>query len=201
LNTIPLCLCTVVPTAEITAPVSAMEKKINAVLGAMLIFIILIDLIVVALVLGSGFYLGNTIVRPINRMVEISSKLGRGEIDTSAITEKDLAPVPDMEREDEVGKLLRSFTGMVSTISKSAGEEKKRKEKEEAPIPTQLIQDIKIEIKDSIIQRSTIGGPSSTEDEIVKNKKKKKAKYCLNCGKDLPPDFEDKTCPYCKEEI
>ena len=82
---------------------------------------------------------------------------------------------------------------MVHSINENIEEEKKQKEKESAPIPQQLIQDIKIEIRDSVIHRSTIGVPG-------KKGKPGETRYCLNCGKDLPEDFSGQFCPYCGEE-
>ena len=74
---------------------------------------------------------------------------------------------------------------------------KNKKAKEEAPIPQKLVQEIKIEIKDSVINRSNIGSIAAGGGAAAKQA----ADYCLSCGKDLPGGFKGKHCPHCGDEL
>lgn len=156
--------------------------------------ILLIDVVALIVILVVGLALANRIVSPINQMIEVSKKLGVGEIDESLLDSGHVLLDTRKAKKDEIGTLMKSFNNMIGSIDKSKEKEKKLKAKEQAPIPQQLIQDIKIEIKDSVIHRSSIGAMGKGAPGTGETR------YCLNCGKDLPPDFSGKFCPHCGEE-
>jgi nitrogen fixation/metabolism regulation signal transduction histidine kinase len=184
----------VVPELEVIESVKTTEKSIEDTTNETLMLILLIDGVALIVILVVGLALANRIVSPINQMIEVSKKLGVGEIDEALLDSRHVLLDTRKAKKDEIGTLMKSFSNMISSIDKSKEKEKELKAKEQAPIPKQLVQDIKIEIKDSVIHRSSIGtmgkGAPGTGE----------ARYCLNCGKDLPPDFSGKFCPHCGEE-
>ena len=184
----------VVPEQEVIESVKTTEKSIEDTTNETLILILLIDGVALIVILIVGLALANRIVSPINQMIEVSKKLGVGEIDESLLDSRHVLLDTRKAKKDEIGTLMKSFSNMISSIDKSKEKEKELKAKEQAPIPAQLVQDIKIEIKDSVIHRSSIGAMGNGAPGTGKSR------YCLNCGKDLPPDFSGKFCPHCGEE-
>jgi hypothetical protein len=183
----------VVPENEVIESVKSTEKSIEDATNETLILIIIIDLIALLVILSVGLAVANRIVTPINQMISVSKRLGVGEIDEALLHSPDVQLDPKKAKKDEIGTLMKSFSNMISSINEKKDKEKKLKAKEQEPIPKQLVQDIKIEIKDSVIHRSTIGSPGTGAATG-------ETRYCLNCGKDLPPGFSGKFCPYCGEE-
>ena len=184
----------VVPEEEVVESVEETEESIERTTSNTLLFIIAIDSIALCVILMVGLVLSNRIVKPINKMAKIASSIGCGELDDT-LFEKGESHMDEGEaKKDEIGLLMRSFNRMMSSINEKRLKEKKLKDKEDAPIPQQLIQEIKIEIHDSVINRSNIGvmgqgGDSSGGD------------YCLNCGKDLPGNFKGEFCPHCGDPL
>jgi HAMP domain-containing protein len=182
----------VVPEEEVLESVKVTEENISETTNETMLLVLVINGIALVFILVIGLALANRIIAPINEMIEVSQQLGSGEIDEDVF---DIAHKKISKRKtkpDEIGTFYRAFKNMVQTINQNAEEEKKKKKKEFEPIPQQLVQDIKIEIKDSVIHRSSIGVPGKG--------KPGQTRYCLNCGKDLPPDFTGQFCPYCGEE-
>jgi methyl-accepting chemotaxis protein len=182
----------VVPEAEVLESVIATEDAINDKSSETMTLVLIIDGIALVFILMVGLAVANRIVAPINEVIDISQKLGVGKIDDSLFADVNRKIGKRKTKKDEIGNFYQSFSNMVHSINQNAEKEKQQKQKEAEPIPQQLIQDIKIEIKDSVIHRSTIGaaGPA----------KKASTQYCLNCGKDLPADFSGQFCPFCGEE-
>lgn len=183
----------VVPEEEVLESVKSTEKSIDDTTNETLYLVIGINVIALIFILVVGLALTNQIIAPINEMIEISQQLGVGELDEDMFDEAHRKISKRKVKGDEIGTFYRSFKKMVQTINQNVEDEKKQKEKEFEPIPQKLIQDIKIEIKDSVIHRSSIGVPGGKG-------KPGQTIYCLNCGKDLPPDFSGKFCPHCGEE-
>jgi methyl-accepting chemotaxis protein len=182
----------VVPEAEVLESVDATEEKISEKSSETMMLVLIIDGIALVFILMVGLVVANRIVAPINEVIDISRKLGVGKIDDSLFKDMNQKIHNRKTKKDEIGNFYQSFSNMVSSINKNADKEKEQKQKEAEPIPQQLIQDIKIEIKDSVIHRSTIGAAGAT--------KPGSSQYCLNCGKDLPADFSGQFCPFCGEE-
>jgi HAMP domain-containing protein len=183
----------VVQEAEVIESVEDTKKSIEDTTNETMYLVLGINAIAIVFILIVGLSLSNRIIAPINEMIEVSRQLAVGEINENLFKSADSKISKRKAKKDEVGTLFSSFSKMVHSINNNIEEEKKQKEKESAPIPQQLVQDIKIEIKDSVIHRSNIGVPG-------KKSKPGETKYCLNCGKDLPEDFSGKFCPYCGEE-
>jgi len=183
----------VVPEEEVIDSVKETKKKIEDTTQETWIRIIIIDAIALIFILGIGLGLANRIIGPINEMIQISHQLAVGEIDENLFRTADSKISKRKTKGDEIGTLFKSFSKMVHSINQNIEEEKKQKQKESAPIPQQLVQDIKIEIRDSVIHRSNIGAGGQKS-------KPGQTQYCLNCGKDLPTDFSGEFCPYCGEE-
>jgi HAMP domain-containing protein len=182
----------VVPEAEVIESVEDTKESIKDASNETFFLIIIINVIALIFILVIGLALANRIVSPINKMINISQQLGSGELDESMFEE--ITIDHKKAKKDEIGTLMNSFSNMVSSINRNVEEEKKLKQKASAPIPQKLIQDIKIEIKDSVIHRSSIGAATKAK------RKPGETAYCLNCGKDLPVDFSGKFCPFCGEE-
>jgi len=184
----------VIPEKEVVESVDETERSIESTSSNTLLFIIVIDSIALCVILVVGLVLSNRIVKPINKMAGIASKIGCGELDDDLFEKEGIQMDEGEAKKDEIGLLMRSFNRMMSSINEKRLREKKLKEKEAAPIPQQLIQDIKIEIKDSVINRSSIGSTGQGSGSSGGD-------YCLNCGKDLPNDFEGEFCPHCGDSL
>ena len=182
----------VVQEAEVIESVEDTKKSIEETSNETMYLVLVINAIALVFILVVGLSLANRIIAPINEMIEVSQQLAVGELDENLFKSANSKISKRKAKMDEVGTLFRSFSKMVHSINENIEEEKKQKEKESAPIPQQLVQDIKIEIKDSVIHRSNIG--------VSGKKKPGETKYCLNCGKDLPEDFCGQFCPFCGEE-
>ncbi len=184
----------VVSEEEVINSVQNTKKGIEETTNETLFLIIIINIISLVFILGVGLAVANRIVTPINDMINISQQLGVGEIDEKIFSRIKLDQ--RKVKKDEIGVLWRSFGHMVESINKNVEREKQLKKKETAPIPQQLIQDIKIEIHDSVLHRSNIG-----IQDRSKKQKPGETEYCLSCGKDLPVGFSGKFCPHCGEGL
>jgi len=182
----------VVPESEVLESVLATEDKIAEKSNETMLLVLIIDGVALVFILAVGLGVANRIVAPINEVIDISQKLGVGKIDENMFKSVNSKIGKRRTKKDEIGNFYQSFSKMVHSINKNVEKDKQQKQKESEPIPQQLIQDIKIEIKDSVIQRSTIGATGAA--------KPGSSQYCLNCGKDLPADFSGQFCPFCGEE-
>jgi HAMP domain-containing protein len=182
----------VVPEEEVLSSVESTKENIETTTNETIYLIIMINGIALVFILAVGLMLANRIVAPIKEVIDISQTLAVGKIDDKLFHNAYNKISKRKTKKDEIGNFYQSFSKMVQSINKNVEKEKKQMKKESEPIPPQLIQDIKIEIKDSVIHRSTIGATGKS--------KPGKTRYCLNCGKDLPDDFSGKFCPHCGEE-
>jgi HAMP domain-containing protein len=186
----------VVSEEEVLESVEESKDNIESTTFTTIIGVLVIDAIALVAILIVGLVMANRIVTPINKMINVADKIGRGEIDDKIMQDKDMQIDASKAADDEIGSLMKSFTNMVSSINKNMKQQKDLKKKEEAPIPKKLVQQINIEIKDSVINRSTIGTISGGGGA-----KQEPSDYCLSCGKDLPGGYSGKFCPHCGDQL
>lgn len=84
------------------------EDSINFFSNAQLIFVILFSLIVMALSVGVGFLLFNSIVSPLKKGVAFAKAIGQG----------DLTATVEVHQDDEIGQLAQALSDMVKNLRK-----------------------------------------------------------------------------------
>lgn len=84
------------------------EDSINFFSNAQLIFVILFSLIVMALSVGVGFLLFNSIVSPLKKGVAFAKAIGQG----------DLTATVEVHQDDEIGQLAQALSDMVTNLRK-----------------------------------------------------------------------------------
>jgi HAMP domain-containing protein len=186
----------VVSEEEVLESVEESKDNIESTTFTTIIGVLVIDAIALVAILIVGLVMANRIVTPINKMINVADKIGRGEIDDKIMQDDGMKIDSSKAADDEIGSLMKSFTNMVSSINKNMKQQKDLKKKEEQPIPKKLVQQINIEIKDSVINRSTIGAISGGGGA-----QQESSDYCLSCGKDMPAGFSGKHCPHCGDEM
>ncbi len=104
-----------VPSDEVIAAVNEIDNKISSAQNIVNTSTILLSLITIAVVLFVGLWISNSITKPISRLTLIAKQL------TQNITKKDIFEGIDLSsdeinQDDEVGQLARSFTDMVGYL-------------------------------------------------------------------------------------
>ena len=84
------------------------EDSISFFSNAQLIFVILFSLIVMALSIGVGFLLFNSIVNPLKKGVAFAKAIGQG----------DLTATVEVHQDDEIGQLAQALSDMVKNLRK-----------------------------------------------------------------------------------
>jgi HAMP domain-containing protein len=145
----------VIPVDEVSRPVRNTQDQINSLTSTTVTEVVVIEVVAIALAVVLGFAVAGRIVRPIKRLTDLASKLGTGELDDSVFASGALKLEDELvQRPDEIGELAKSFEGMINSIREDMAKTPKS--------------EIKIEIKDSVINRSFSDMGANTKDTVAK---------------------------------
>jgi HAMP domain-containing protein len=145
----------VIPVEEVSKPVRDTQSEITSFTTMTIYQVVAIDAVAIVLAVVLGFAVAGYIVRPIKRLTDLAGKIGTGELDEKMFASGALNVEDELtSRPDEMGELARSFEGMINSI---------REDIKKTP-PSE----IKIEIKDSVINRSFGDMGANTKDTARK---------------------------------
>ncbi|ABR30194.1 chemotaxis protein [Thermosipho melanesiensis] len=143
----------------------ALQSEVNKKAIEIMIVLIIISLIAITIAFVFGTITGSSIVKPINKLVEIIEKVGQGDLSNRAvITSKD--EVGHMA--NELNKALDNLSNLISEVNQNSVKLNKNAEKlsalseaqeEEVTTLTQNIEEINYEIQNasSAIEETTSG--------------------------------------------
>ena len=95
------------PAIGASVAIVASKDKVVSPAKAIQSLITFVWLMVLALAIVAGFYIGNGIAKPINELTNAADRISQGEMDLEMLTE---------DRKDEIGRLTKSFNRLVTSL-------------------------------------------------------------------------------------
>ncbi len=93
-------------------------NRINARIYTIMLVALMVSVMIIAVMIAFYFFIGNVIARPIQKAIDVSSSIARGDFTRRL----------DVTSRDEVGRLAQAFNDMTWKLNKSIGELEKSEE-------------------------------------------------------------------------
>jgi HAMP domain-containing protein len=114
-------ICVLVPEKEALESVSDLETQIDRSTRLTIIEVVIIVAIAAILAIVVGVFTANRIVRPINKLTQIASRMSTDTIRDDLANGIDLEIDEELEeQDDEIGDLTRAFKGMINSIQEES---------------------------------------------------------------------------------
>lgn len=114
-----------VKKSEVLQPVDNIQDQINSSLGSIRISTILVGIIVLVATLFAGLWIATNITQPVAKLTQIAEQITKNttkdDIFESVVFDEDL------QSDDEIGDLTRSFSQMVKTLREEQNQKKVKK--------------------------------------------------------------------------